>query len=139
MRAKQLAKIMKALSNENRLKLYLEIAKHEESDFEAQECNLSDLVKTFGLSPAHWGTFNLGMQAWTEPAERVLVAAEKVGVATAVPRPGASIEPGPPTLHTRWWPSVPWNTAEQAPIVSSGVEPPQRPASHPNTHGGESR
>jgi ArsR family transcriptional regulator len=51
MRAKQLAKIMKALSNENRLKLYLEIAKQEESDFEAQECNLSDIVKIFGLSP----------------------------------------------------------------------------------------
>jgi DNA-binding transcriptional ArsR family regulator len=51
MRAKQLAKIMKALSNENRLKLYLEIAKHEESDFEAQECNLADIVKIFGLSP----------------------------------------------------------------------------------------
>ena len=51
MSAKQLAKVMKALSNENRLKLYLEIAKHEESDFEAQECNLSDIVKIFGLSP----------------------------------------------------------------------------------------
>ena len=51
MRAKQLAKIMKALSNENRLKLYLEIAKHEESDFEEQECNLSDIVKIFRLSP----------------------------------------------------------------------------------------
>jgi ArsR family transcriptional regulator len=51
MRAKQLAKIMKALSNENRLKLYLEIAKQEESDFEAQECTLSDIVKIFGLSP----------------------------------------------------------------------------------------
>ena len=51
MKAKQLAKIMKALSNENRLKLYLEIAKHEESDFDAQECNLSDIVKIFGLSP----------------------------------------------------------------------------------------
>ena len=51
LKAKQLAQIMKALSNENRLKLYLEIAKHEESDFGAQECNLSDIVKIFGLSP----------------------------------------------------------------------------------------
>jgi ArsR family transcriptional regulator len=51
MSAKQLAKIMKALSNENRLKLYLKLAKQEESDFEAQECNLSDVVKIFGLSP----------------------------------------------------------------------------------------
>lgn len=51
MKAKRLAKIMKALSNENRLKLYLEIAKNEESDFEAPECNISDIVKIFGLSP----------------------------------------------------------------------------------------
>ena len=51
MSAKQLAKVMKALSNENRLKLYLKIAKQEESDFEAQQCKLSDIVKLFGLSP----------------------------------------------------------------------------------------
>jgi len=51
MKAKQLARIMKALSNENRLKLYLEIAKHGESDFEAPECAISDIVKMFGLSP----------------------------------------------------------------------------------------
>ena len=51
MKTKQLAKIMKALSNENRLNLYMEIAKHEESDFETQECNISDIVKIFGLSP----------------------------------------------------------------------------------------
>lgn len=51
MKAKQLAKIMKALSNENRLKLYLEISKQEESDFDAPECNLTEIVKIFGLSP----------------------------------------------------------------------------------------
>ena len=42
---------MKALSNEKRLNLYMEIAKHEESNFETQECNISDIVKIFGLSP----------------------------------------------------------------------------------------
>jgi ArsR family transcriptional regulator, arsenate/arsenite/antimonite-responsive transcriptional repressor len=51
MDAKRLAKIMKALSNENRVALYMEIAKHEESDFEAPECTISDIVKLFGLSP----------------------------------------------------------------------------------------
>ena len=51
MDAKKLAKIMKALSNENRLVLYMEIAKHEKSDFEAPECTISDIVKLFGLSP----------------------------------------------------------------------------------------
>ena len=51
MEAKQLAKIMTAHSNENRLKLYLEIAKYGESNFEAPECNISDIVKLFRLAP----------------------------------------------------------------------------------------
>ena len=51
MPAKQLAKIMKALSNENRLNLYLQIARHEQTDFAEPECNISDIVKVFGLSP----------------------------------------------------------------------------------------
>ena len=51
MEAQQLAKIMKALSNENRLRLYLEIAKRGESDFDPPECKLTDIVKIFGLSP----------------------------------------------------------------------------------------
>ena len=74
--------------------------------------------------PAHWGSFNLAMHAWTEPVERVLVAAEKAGVTVAVPRPGESIEPARAPRFTRWWPSLPWKTAEQEPIVSSGIEPP---------------
>jgi len=51
MKAKKLAMIMKALSNENRLTLYLEIAKQKESDFEAPECTISDIAKLFRLSP----------------------------------------------------------------------------------------
>jgi ArsR family transcriptional regulator len=51
MEAKKLAKIMKALSNENRLNLYLEIAKQEESDFPEPRCNVSEIVKMFRLSP----------------------------------------------------------------------------------------
>ena len=50
MKAKKLAKILKALSNEHRLKLYLAIAKHEQSDFEEPECNISSIVKMFKLS-----------------------------------------------------------------------------------------
>jgi DNA-binding transcriptional ArsR family regulator len=51
MERKQLAKVMRALANENRLALYLEIAKHEESNFKEPECTISDIVKVFGLSP----------------------------------------------------------------------------------------
>jgi L-ascorbate metabolism protein UlaG (beta-lactamase superfamily) len=78
--------------------------------------------------PAHWGTFNLAMHAWTAPVQRMLVAAGKAAVPVAVPRPGESIEPARPPRLTRWWPSVAYKTAEQEPIVSSGIEPPQRRA-----------
>ncbi|MGE5403354.1 MAG: ArsR/SmtB family transcription factor [Candidatus Saccharibacteria bacterium] len=41
----QLTRIMKALSNENRLELYLEIAKRSEVDFSTEEeCFISDIM-----------------------------------------------------------------------------------------------
>ena len=47
---KRVAKIMKALANENRLALYLGIAQHGESDFEASECSVCNIVKAFKLT-----------------------------------------------------------------------------------------
>ena len=47
---RRLAKIMKALSNENRLALYLEIAREQEANYEAPECTVSDIMKLFKLS-----------------------------------------------------------------------------------------
>lgn len=40
---------MKALSNPNRLALYLEIAKYQEKDFDAGECHISDIAKCFKI------------------------------------------------------------------------------------------
>ena len=73
------------------------------------------------LLPVHWGTFDLALHAWTEPVERVLVAARAAGVPVAVPRPGQSVEPTNAPAVERWWPELPWQTAEEAPVVSSGV------------------
>ena len=73
------------------------------------------------LLPVHWGTFNLAFHTWTEPAERVLVAAEKAGVPLALPRPGESITLDAPPVVEPWWPELPWQTAEEAPVVSSGM------------------
>ncbi len=73
------------------------------------------------LVPVHWGTFNLAMHGWTEPAERVVVAAQTAAVPLAVPRPGESVEPASPPAVERWWPEVGWRTADQAPVVSSGL------------------
>ena len=73
------------------------------------------------LIPVHWGTFNLAFHGWTEPAERIWVAAESAGVELAIPRPGESVIPNAPEPVTRWWPEQPWKTAEEAPVVSTGV------------------
>lgn len=73
------------------------------------------------MLPIHWATFNLGFHAWTEPAERVLVAAERAGVTVATPRPGESITPVESHTGRHWWPDLPWETAEAVPIVSSGM------------------
>ncbi len=60
------------------------------------------------LIPVHWGTFNLAQHGWTEPVERVLVAARRTRVEVAVPRPGDFVEPGAPAPLRRWWPDIPW-------------------------------
>lgn len=74
------------------------------------------------LVPVHWGTFDLAFHAWTEPVERLLVEAGRRQVPVVVPRPGRSFEPAEPPMVERWWPDVPWQSAEEHPIVSSGLE-----------------
>jgi len=79
------------------------------------------------MLPVHWGLFNLAMHGWTEPAERVLAAAAAADVTVALPRPGQSFEPSAPPPQERWWPDVPWQTADEHPIVSTKVELPAEP------------
>ncbi|MDD9968653.1 MAG: MBL fold metallo-hydrolase [Myxococcales bacterium] len=73
------------------------------------------------MVPVHWGLFDLAMHGWTEPIERVLVAAQKHGTRVATPRPGESFELDRPLPSQRWWPDLPWETAEESPIVSTGM------------------
>ncbi len=73
------------------------------------------------LVPIHWGTFNLALHAWTEPPERLIAATEKAGVTLVVPEPGQSFDPRDPPEVVRWWPENPWESAEEAPVVSSGL------------------
>ena len=81
------------------------------------------------MIPLHWGTFNLAMHSWTEPAERLMAATKTMGVPLAIPRPGQSIEPHNPPALVRWWPDIPWQTVEEHPVVSSGLSPEQTPKS----------
>jgi L-ascorbate metabolism protein UlaG (beta-lactamase superfamily) len=75
------------------------------------------------LFPIHWGLLTLAFHGWTEPIERVLAYAEPRKITVVAPRPGQSIEPTQTTELVHWWPKLPFETAEQAPVLSSGMDP----------------
>jgi L-ascorbate metabolism protein UlaG (beta-lactamase superfamily) len=79
------------------------------------------LVRGAVMLPVHWAGFDLALHGWTEPIERVLVAAAAEGVRVATPRPGELLEPASLGAPTRWWPALPWRTVAEAPAFSTGV------------------
>jgi L-ascorbate metabolism protein UlaG (beta-lactamase superfamily) len=87
-----------------------------------QAVRAHQLVRGRVMLPVHWGLFTLAYHGWTEPIERVIVAAGRSGVPLIVPRPGASVEPSANATLERWWPEVPWQTAAEHPVVSTQME-----------------
>jgi L-ascorbate metabolism protein UlaG (beta-lactamase superfamily) len=79
------------------------------------------LVRGDVMLPVHWGLFDLALHGWTEPIERTLAAARAADVRVASPRPGDMVEPASLGAPMRWWPAVPWESAQVAPVHSSGV------------------
>ena len=71
--------------------------------------------------PVHWGLFTLAYHGWTEPVERALAAAKLAQATAFSSKPGQSVEPEVALPNERWWPEVPWETAQQHPIVSGNV------------------
>jgi L-ascorbate metabolism protein UlaG (beta-lactamase superfamily) len=71
--------------------------------------------------PLHWGLLALAYHGWTEPIERSLIASDRQAVHAVHPRPGQAFEPEAPPQFARWWPGLPFETAEQHPVVSSDV------------------
>jgi L-ascorbate metabolism protein UlaG (beta-lactamase superfamily) len=55
------------------------------------------------LVPIHWATFRLAPHPWSEPVERLLIAAADEGVALAVPRPGERVERESSDALDAWW------------------------------------
>jgi L-ascorbate metabolism protein UlaG (beta-lactamase superfamily) len=56
--------------------------------------------------PVHWGTFNLALHAWDDPAETLVRLAPSNGAELVMPMLGEPVEParaGPPN---RWWRAV---------------------------------
>lgn len=82
-------------------------------------------VQGRALLPIHWGTFKLAPHGWTEPMERVLAAAAGRGIQVLTPRPGEPVEPGAALPQTRWWPQLPWKTAQEMPLLGTvnGLKP----------------
>lgn len=70
--------------------------------------------------PVHWGLFVLAMHSWTEPVERAMAEANRLGVTIVTPRPGEIIEPAMSKTN-RWWPKIPWQSAKQHPVISTQV------------------
>jgi len=56
--------------------------------------------------PVHWGTFNLAIHAWDEPAETLLALAPKHDVQLVMPKLGAPVEPAHVDKVDAWWRSV---------------------------------
>jgi len=56
--------------------------------------------------PVHWGTFNLAMHAWDEPAETLFALAPAQGVHLLMPRLGEPVEPAQARELTPWWRGV---------------------------------
>jgi L-ascorbate metabolism protein UlaG (beta-lactamase superfamily) len=89
-----------------------------------QAVQAAQLSRSRLLLPVHWATFDLAMHGWTEPGERLLVAAATAGLNLALPLPGQRVEPGLSVPDSIWWPDQPWQTAEDSPLVSSPVRRP---------------
>ncbi len=75
------------------------------------------------LLPIHWGLFQLSIHAWTEPAERMRLLAQKDGDAIAQPRPGEAFTMQAPLPVAQWWPDVEWLTASESPVRSTHLDP----------------
>jgi hypothetical protein len=56
--------------------------------------------------PIHWGTFDLALHRWDEPAETLGTLAEKSGTRVLTPAVGRPIAPDLVEETPRWWRSV---------------------------------
>ncbi len=55
------------------------------------------------LLPVHWGTFNLAIHAWEEPAETLVKLAPKEGVQLVMPKIGEPVEIARAGAVNAWW------------------------------------
>ena len=78
------------------------------------------------LLPIHWGTFDLALHPWEEPAERLVLEAARQGVHVITPRLGRAVEPSRIETVDPWWRAVRDPAASDAEAAPLGVSPPPR-------------
>lgn len=80
-----------------------------------------DLLGSGAFLPIHWGTFNLAMHPWDEPAETVLRLAPSRGITLVMPRLGEPVEPLRAEHVDPWWRTVS-SKSVPAPVNQDEVE-----------------
>jgi L-ascorbate metabolism protein UlaG (beta-lactamase superfamily) len=65
-----------------------------------------ELLGKGALLPVHWGTFDLALHAWDEPAETLLALAEPARARVLTPVLGRPFEPAHVEGPTPWWRAV---------------------------------
>jgi L-ascorbate metabolism protein UlaG (beta-lactamase superfamily) len=58
------------------------------------------------MLPMHWGTFDLGLHPWDEPAEALFTLAEAQGARILTPSLGRPFEPAHAEAPSPWWRAV---------------------------------
>jgi len=64
------------------------------------------LLGSGAFLPIHWGTFNLAIHPWSEPAETVYRHGTSAGVPLIMPKLGAPTEPSQSNGVDAWWRAV---------------------------------
>ena len=59
------------------------------------------------LLPVHWGTFDLALHTWDDPAEQLYSFAADSGAKLLLPRLGQALEPARAAQQEPWWREVP--------------------------------
>jgi L-ascorbate metabolism protein UlaG (beta-lactamase superfamily) len=77
------------------------------------------------LLPVHWGTFNLALHAWDEPAETLLRLAPERGAELVMPMLGEPVEPARALGVEPWWRAV--AALEAGGSAAPDEEPPSLP------------
>jgi L-ascorbate metabolism protein UlaG (beta-lactamase superfamily) len=87
-----------------------------------------DLLGRPRFLPVHWGTFNLALHAWDEPAETLVSLAPSYGAELVMPRLGEPVEPSRAEGIEPWWRPI-------AAAKQEGGEEEEPPSLPPQTEG----